>query len=238
MIRCLIIDPDPSARKALSREISHHERLSVAGIYDSPAEVPFAINRLTCDVLFIEVALPGRSGLDYIRSMENPPLTVITTAYREYAVECFELDITDYLVKPIEPARLQKTLSKIERTLNERKKYPPSRTERTPSGKEDFIFIRADKKQIKLYFADILFAESFKDYICIHTVTDQYVIHQTLSGFTKSLPQDKFLRVHRSYTVAIAWISSLWGSTLRIGSHEIPIGRNYLSSTRKRILGE
>lgn len=238
MIRCLIIDPDPAARKALSRELSHHERFSIGGMYGHPGEVPFPIGRLSCDVLFIEVALPGRSGLDYIRSMENPPVVVITTAYREYAVECFELDITDYLVKPVEPARLLKTLSKIERTLDERKKYPPSRTERTAAGQEDFLFIRADKKQVKLYFADILFVESFKDYICIHTVAGQYVIHQTLSGFTAALPQDKFLRVHRSYTVALPWIESLSGASLHLGGREIPIGRNYLAQARKRILGD
>lgn len=192
MIRCLIIDPDPSARKALSRELSRHEQFSIAGMYDSPQDVPFAVNRLTTDVLFIEVVLPGQNGLDYIRTMENPPLTVITTPYREYAVECFELDITDYLIKPVEPARLLKTLSKIERILPERKKHPLTLSESSsrPEGGGDHLFIRADKKQVKLYYNDILFVESIKDYICIHTVSGQYIIHQTLSGFTAALPQD------------------------------------------------
>ena len=217
MIRCLIIDPDPSARKALSRELSRHEQFSIAGMYDSPQD-----------------------GLDYIRTMENPPLTVITTPYREYAVECFELDITDYLIKPVEPARLLKTLSKIERILPERKKHPLVLSETTPrsEGGGDHLFIRADKKQVKLYYNDILFVESIKDYICIHTASGQYIIHQTLSGFTAALPQDRFLRIHRSYTVSIAWIESLAGATLRLAGRDLPIGRNYLASARKRILGE
>lgn len=240
MIRCLIIDPDPSARKALSRELSRHEQFSIAGMYDSPQDVPFAVSRLTTDVLFIEVVLPGGNGLDYIRTMENPPLTVITTPYREYAVECFELDITDYLIKPVEPARLLKTLSKIERILPERKKHPLVLSETTPrsEGGGDHLFIRADKKQVKLYYNDILFVESIKDYICIHTASGQYIIHQTLSGFTAALPQDRFLRIHRSYTVSIAWIESLAGATLRLAGRDLPIGRNYLASARKRILGE
>lgn len=237
MIRCLIIDPDPAARKTLSREISHDERFSIAGMYASPADVPFAINRFTTDVLFIEVALKGANGLNFIRSMDNPPVTIITTAYRDYAVECFELDITDYLVKPVEPARLVKTLAKIERILPERKKYPVSRVD-TLQGEGDYTFIRADKKQVKLFYTDILFVESIKDYICIHTVNAQYVIHQTLSGFTAALPADKFMRIHRSYTVALPWINSISGSTIHLNGRDLPIGRNYLADVRKRILGE
>lgn len=237
MIRCLIIDPDPAARKALSREISHDERFSIAGMYDSPADVPFAINRITADVLFIEVALKGTSGLNFIRTMDNPPVTIITTAYRDYAVECFELDITDYLVKPVEPARLAKTLAKIERILPERRKHPLSHPD-APQGEGDYIFIRADKKQVKLFYIDILFIESIKDYICIHTVNAQYVIHQTLSGFTAALPVDKFMRIHRSYTVALPWINSISGSIIHLNNRDLPIGRNYLPEVRKKILGE
>lgn len=237
MIRCILIDPDAAARKVLSREISRDERFSIAGMYDSPDNVPFPINRNTVDVLFIEVALRGQNGLDFIRHMDHPPVTVITTAYRDYAVECFELDIADYLVKPIEADRLQKALLKIDRILTTREKHLPARRP-VPHGQGDHLFIRADKKQIKLYYADILFVESIKDYICIHTVTSQYVIHQTLSGFTATLPPDRFLRIHRSYTISLAHIESLSGSTVHIADHNLPIGRNYLSDTRHRILGE
>mgnify|MGYP005878871129 CR=1 FL=1 len=118
MIRCMIIDSDHASRRTLSRELAKDDTFSVTGMYDYPSEVPFPVNRKTVDVLFIEAVFRGESGLDFVRSLRNPPLVVITTAYRDYAVECFELDILDYLVKPVEQARFSRTLSKIERILS------------------------------------------------------------------------------------------------------------------------
>lgn len=237
MIRCMIIDSDHASRRTLSRELAKDDTFSVTGMYDYPSEVPFPVNRKTVDVLFIEAVFRGESGLDFVRSLRNPPFVVITTAYRDYAVECFELDILDYLVKPVEQARFSRTLSKIERILS-------SGHDAVQQGlagmvsEDDHTFIRADKKRIRLRYAEILYIESVKDYICIHTASAQYIVHQTLSGFTALLPEGKFMRIHRSYTVNLGVIDSVSGSTVHIGEHNLPIGRNYLQSVRRKILGE
>lgn len=237
MIRCMIIDSDHTARRILSRELARDDTFSVTGMYDYPSEVPFPVNRKTVDVLFIEAVFRGENGLDFVRSLRNPPLVVITTAYRDYAVECFELDILDYLVKPVEPARLERTLSKIGRIFSHAGDVAPQ-VLNSSGHEEDYTFIRADKKRVRLRYADILYIESIKDYICIHTFASQYIIHQTLSGFTASLPEGKFMRIHRSYTVNLGVIDSVSGSTVHIGDHNLPIGRNYLQPVRRKILGE
>ncbi|MDD4820756.1 MAG: LytTR family DNA-binding domain-containing protein [Flavobacteriales bacterium] len=231
MVKCIIIDSDSSARRALSRLLAQDAQLSIAGMYDTPYDVPFDVNKNTVDVLFIDVVLNGADGLEYVKHLTHSPQVVITTAFRDYAVECFELDILDYLVKPIEPSRLLKTLSKIHRMVDMADVSFAGQI-----GQADYTFIRVDKKKVKLPYSSVLYVESIKDYICIHTVSEQYIIHQTLSGFTASLPQDSFVRIHRSYTVNLHHVEALSGSSISVSGKTLPIGRNYLADTRERII--
>ncbi|MBQ8649801.1 MAG: response regulator transcription factor [Flavobacteriales bacterium] len=231
MIRCIIIDPDANSRKNTSRMLSRYDDFSIIGIYSHPDEVPYTIDKTTVDVLFIEVVFSRLYGLDYIRSLSNAPLTVITTSYREYAVECFELDILDYLIKPLEPSRLSTTISRIKRAIK------ASKTTTSQSSKnEDFIFIRAEKRRIKIQYDSLLYIESIKDYISIHTTSGEYIIHQTLSGFTALLPHSRFIRCHRSYTVNIEHIEAIHASSIIIAGKTIPIGRMYMTQVREKIL--
>ena len=231
MIRCIIIDPDVESRKNTSRLLSRHDDFSITGMYSHPDEVPYPIDKSTVDVLFIEVVFSRLYGLDYIRSLSNAPLTVITTSYREYAVECFELDILDYLIKPIEPSRLSTTISRIKRAV----KDTASKTSQKDNN-EDFIFIRAEKRRIKIPYDTLLYVESIKDYISIHTIGGEYVIHQTLSGFTALLPTESFIRCHRSYTVNVRHIEAMRASTLIVAGKSIPIGRMHMTQVKEKIL--
>ena len=232
MLKCIIIDSDASSRRALSRLLAQDVKISIAGMYDTPFDVPFTVNKKTVDVIFIDVILNGVDGLQYVRSLSQGPQVVITTAFRDYAVECFELDILDYLVKPIEPSRLLKTIAKIHRLFPD-----GGALTNVHGGEVDYTFIRVDKKKIKLRYDSIFYIESIKDYICIHTDSEQYIIHQTLSGFTESLPSDVFMRIHRSYTINTRHVNSMFGTSVVIKDTTLPIGRNYISSVRERIIG-
>ena len=172
--------------------------------------------------------MPLINGLDFIKTLINPPLVVVTTAYREYAVESFELDVLDYLVKPIPFTRFMKTVNKINNTLSVG----------TANHDDDrlHIFIKIDKKLVKIYLDEILYIESLKDYIKITTTTETHLVHQTLTSFTDALPKDSFIRIHRSYAISISKVGAIIGNMVEINGHQIPIGRNYVQEVKEVIL--
>jgi DNA-binding LytR/AlgR family response regulator len=174
--------------------------------------------------------MPQMTGFSFIENLSYRPLIVITTAYREYAVKSFELDVLDYLVKPIPFNRFLKTVNKIYQQV-----YVSSATADASLQQEPHIFLKVNKKLIKINLNDILYIESLKDYIKVITSLGDYVVHKSLSAMTEELPQSNFMRIHRSYTISINKVIALDGNTVEISNRKIPIGRNYVKQTKERI---
>jgi DNA-binding LytR/AlgR family response regulator len=174
------------------------------------------------DVMFLDIYLPGMTGLDMLRSLPDPPLVVLTTAYAEYALESYEFSVIDYLLKPISFERFSKAVNKIK---DGRLFSQPGKEQARSS--QDHIFIKSNNKFFKVNFSEIVYIEGMKDYLKIHTSEYTLVTHQTMNEMEKILPASQFIRVHKSYIIALAQIKTIYGNSIELGKTTIPIGINY-----------
>ncbi len=224
-IKCLIIDDEPPAQVVLKKYISQVPSLELAGTCNNAMEAISFLQNQTVDLLFLDIQMPGLLGTNFIRTINNPPKVIFTTAYRKFAVEGFELNAVDYLLKPISFDRfimgVNKVLQLNFQPANGIFKGGESKTE----DNHPFLYLRADRKMVKIVFDDIVFIESLKDYIKIVTVHKTIISRQSISSLESMLPKDAFLRIHRSYIVAIKRIDSYNGETIDIAKNELPIGR-------------
>ena len=183
------------------------------------------------DLLFLDINMPLLDGLDFIKSLDKKPMIIITTAYSEYAIKTYELEVLDYLVKPISFPRFLKAVNRAF------KKFNSSLTSNLNIAKRTHIFIKVDKKKMqKIYLDEILIIESLRDYLKIKTITNKYIIHSTLSSFTEKLPSNNFIRIHRSFTIAIDKIEAVQGNSVEIDGVKYVIGRSYIEHVKNRIL--
>ncbi|OMQ11645.1 LytTR family DNA-binding domain-containing protein [[Flexibacter] sp. ATCC 35103] len=231
-INCLIIDDEPLAINVIKNYLEPVENFEVINTFSNPIEGLNFLKNNTVDVIFLDINMPVLDGINFIKSLENPPILIITSAYSQFAIETYELDVLDYLVKPIEFPRLMKTLNKISKRLENKTNVPHENSPESP-----FIFVKIDKKRMKkIFFNEILVIESLKDYLKINTLTGKYIIHSTLSDFTDLLPERNFLRIHRSYTIAIDKIDAVEGNSIEIEGLRYVIGRSYIDHVKQRIL--
>ena len=236
-INCLIVDDEPLASNVIKNYLSNFKEVEILHVCQDAFEAYSFLNSKAVrnvDLLFLDINMPEITGMELMRRLESKPVTIITTAYREYAVEGYELDVFDYLMKPIAYNRFCKTMEKVMEHFALRERALHS-TVATPDEK-GHLFVKVNKKLIKLYFADMLYVESLKDYVRIVCGSESYITHSNLGNFTSLLPPDQFLRIHRSYTVSLSKVSTLQGNSVSIGTKIIPIGRNYQVETKKLIL--
>ncbi len=231
IVKCIIIDDEPFAIKVIESHLASFKNIELLGSFNNPIEALEVIEQGEVDAIFLDINMPDMNGLDFIKNSKNDCQIIITTAYREYAVESFELDVLDYLVKPIPFNRFLKTINKLNQVINQNQ----SKNEGYPGNKEPFIFLKVDKKLVKILLKDILYIESLKDYIKVITSHGNYLVHKSLTGITEELPNSNFIRVHRSYTIAIDKIKSIEGNLVEIDSKRIPIGRNYVKHVKDTI---
>ncbi|WP_106792217.1 LytTR family DNA-binding domain-containing protein [Aquimarina sp. Aq78] len=229
-VKCLLIDDDPLAINILKKHLEYFEHFEVVFCCYNAVDAFDFIRKNTIDLIFVDIYMPMVNGLEFIKSIDNPPLIIITSSDEDYAVQGFELGVIDYLIKPISLKRLVKSLHKISRTLNNINKLSHS------SQLEDHIFIKVDKKMIKIYFEDILYIKSLKDYVIIKTNHKDYVTHYNLSAITRLLPEYLFIRIHRSYTIAINKIKAIDKNCIEIADKSLPIGRNYIKKVKGKII--
>ncbi|TDW47879.1 LytTR family two component transcriptional regulator [Flavobacterium sp. 270] len=231
-IKCLIIDDEPLAINVIKSYIEQIEDLELINTFSNSIEGLNFLKNNTIDVIFLDINMPVLDGINFIKSLENPPLLVITSAYDQFAIETYELDVLDYLVKPIEFPRLMKAVNKINKRLNNTSKAP------LETNKENaFIFVKIDKKKMKkIFLNEILVIESLKDYLKISTTSGKFIIHSTLSDFTNLLPERDFIRIHRSYTIAIDKIDAVEGNSIEIEGLRYVIGRSYIDEVKQKIL--
>lgn len=230
-IKCLIVDDEPLAINVIKNYLRQINDFELIDTFSNSIDALNYVKDNKVDLIFLDINMPVLDGLNFIESLETPPLIIITSAHEEYAVKTYELDVLDYLVKPISFPRFMKALNKAQRILNDQKTLQFDGTERP------FIFIKIEKKKMKkIYLDELLVVECLKDYLKIITTTDKYIIHQTLGSFTNQLPADKFIRIHRSFTISMDKIDTIEGNSIEIGGIRYIIGRTYTKEVKERIL--
>ncbi|HET6765819.1 MAG TPA: LytTR family DNA-binding domain-containing protein [Chitinophagaceae bacterium] len=231
-IKCLVIDDELPAREVLEKHISGVEALELAGTCTNAVEALSFLQSNTVDLLFLDIQMPHILGTNFIRTLKNPPKVIFTTAYRKYAIEGFELDAVDYLLKPISFDRFLKAVNKIFQ-LNIQVNTNTTATENHTEPAQPFLYLRVDRKMVKVLFNDILFIEGLRDYIRIYTISKTIVTKHQLSSLEEMLPADAFLRIHRSYIISISKIDSYNNETIEIAKKGLPIGRLFKHDVNK-----
>ena len=230
-IKSVLVDDEPLAIKVLLNYFTNFPEFEIIGTFSQPLEALDFLNNNAVDILFIDINMPMMTGFELIKLMENKPKIVITTAFREFAAESYDLDVLDYLVKPIPLPRFIKCINKITTEFN-LKNNIKNETIRSDSH----IFIKVDKKMMKINIDEILFIEGMKEYIKVVTVDKTYITHKSLSLQSEELPSEQFIRIHKSYTIALDKVKSIEGNRIQIQSYMVPIGRNYSKDVKSRIL--
>jgi len=229
--KCLIIDDEPLAIKVISNYLDQIDDFELIHTFDNAIDALNYLNNHTVDLIFLDINMPVMNGLNFIKSLEIKPLIIITSAYEEFAVKTYELDVLDYLVKPISLPRFIQSLNKVHKQSDKLKLSQYDLNDRP------YIFIKIDKKKMrKIYLDELLVIECLKDYLKIITTTKNYIIHETLSNFTDQLPLDKFIRIHRSFTVSMDKIETVEGNSIEIGGIRYVIGRTYTKDVKDKIL--
>ncbi len=229
-IRCIIIDDEPLARKGLKEYIADTDFLNIEGEFDNPLKAADMISRGEAQLLFLDIQMPKITGLDFFKTLKQPPPVIFTTAYPQYALEGFELNALDYLVKPISFDRFLKAALKAKEYYEIREKNVAE------AVAQDHFFIKADGKLVKLLYDDILFAEALQNYVVIQTRDKKYITYLTFKSVEDYLPAQLFIKTHKSYIVAASKIESIEVNDIRIGPHHIPISRNLKEEVMERLL--
>lgn len=214
-IKCIITDDEPIARKGLKSYIERTGFLKLAGECENGSELNAMLKTTTADLIFLDIEMPDLNGIEFLSTAVNPPQVIIVSAYEQYAVKGFELDVFDYLLKPVSYERFLKSVNKFHDRL-EKERHSP----------QDHIFIKSERKLKKLLLKDILFVESMENYVLIHTNTSREMVYSTMKMIEENLPAAIFMQTHRSYIVNTEHIHAIEGNQLEIGSHKVPIARN------------
>lgn len=233
-LNSIIIDDEPLSRKGLREYIYDIDFLNLVGEFDNPLKAATDIKERNVQLLFLDIQMPKISGLDFFKSLQNAPPVIFTTAFPQYALDGFELNALDYLVKPISFDRFFKAALKAKEYYEVREK---NRLEVSPPGsREKFFFIKADNKLVKILFDEILFVEALQNYVTIQTTNKKYVTYLTFKSVEEYLPSDEFIKCHKSYIVAASKVSSIEGNEIIIGTHHIPISRNAKEESLGKLL--
>ena len=224
-IKCLIVDDEPLAIDIIKGYIAQVPQLELVASCTNAMKAFQILNQQPIDLIFLDIEMPDINGINFIKSLAQPPAVILTTAYREYAIESYEIEVVDYLLKPISFSRFFKAVARYLKLTTGN----PVSTEGSAAPKTaGSIYIYSNKKNIKVYFDEILYIESIKDYIRIHTTDQRIISKDTISRYENLLP-DVFLRVHRSFIVNSSKITAFTNHDIEIGNKEIPIGTSYKS---------
>lgn len=231
-LRCLLIDDEPPALKVLANYISNINGLEIVGQCKNAIEALNILHEKTVDVIFLDIKMPKILGTEFLKSLSNPPKVIFVTAYRDYAVEGYELDAVDYLVKPVSFERFIKAISKVNRLMG--RESPTASTHKQTS--EPFVYLKVDRDMKKVYLNEILYIESWKDYVKLFLSNGKtLLVKQSISSMEMLLSDHKFLRVHRSFMVSLNKISGYNGISVQLETTEIPIGRLYKQTVMDRL---
>jgi DNA-binding LytR/AlgR family response regulator len=231
-INVLIIDDEPLARNIIKEFAKSIPSLNIVGECADAVCAHQYITENQIDLMFLDINMPKLSGLDFLRNLKNSPLAILTTAYSEYALEGYELNVIDYLKKPFSFDRFTKAYFKAEEQINLKRTVSKSVITKTHNS---IIFLKCDKKTIKVNIADICYIEGLGDYIKIYTETQKYVSNLSIKKMTAILPTERFIRVHKSFIVSIDKIDSLEGNMIKINNVRLPLGNNFKTDFQELI---
>lgn len=236
-ITCIVVEDEPLARKLMLNHIEKVSYLSLKGSFADPIEAIDFLRNNTIDLMFSDIQMPGVTGISMLKILQSRPMVIFTTAYSEYALEGYELDVIDYLIKPIGFERFLKAVEKAAKRLNESKGVlqvaPQPAGSNVPA--DDFIFVKDGTKYVKIQLADITYIEGLKDYVAIHTKDKKIVTLQTMKSLETVLPSSQFIRIHNSYIVAVSAIETLDKEKIQVNRIFLPVSDTYKKALKEWI---
>ena len=227
MINCLVVDDEPIAREGMMEYVRQIDYLNPVAQCKSAAEAAGLLQKNKIDLIFLDIQMPKLTGIEFVKALADPPLVIFTTAYSEYALEGFELDVVDYLLKPISFARFLKAAEKAQSYLHARNK--------DVSITNDFFFIKCNSKIEKIMMAEVIYIEAMANYVIIYTKQKKYITYLTFSGIEEQLPAELFVRIHKSFLVAISAIQTIDGNEVITNIARLPLSKNYRNEVMSRI---
>lgn len=226
-IKCIITDDEPFARKGLQGYIGQIDFLELKGVCENAVELNSLLKKGPVDLLFLDIEMPYMTGIEFLKQLAAPPRVIFTTAYEKYAVQGFELEVLDYLLKPISFDRFLRSANKA---------FDYFRLQQASASPGDYIFVKADSRLEKVAFADILLAEALENYVAIYTREKKIITHLTLKMLQEKLPATAFIQPHKSYLIAIDKIGSIEGNILHIDHYQVPISKYLKEEVMERIV--
>lgn len=230
-IRCIIIDDEPMARDVVRRYIKMIPSLGLTGEFGNAIEATIFLQNNEVDMIFLDIQMPQLSGIDFVKSLRQRPIVIFTTAHKAYAFDGFELDVADYLLKPI---RFDRFLRAVNKALPQKSLTQDIYSDDKINNSDPFIYLRADRKMKKVLLEDIIYVESDRDYVKVFTEKGTITSRQTISSIEAILSESEFLRIHRSYIVSVCKLKSFTNETVEIGDKKLPIGKFYRNNFLKR----
>ena len=230
MLKCIIVEDEPLAKECIAGYIDKVDYLKLVGDVSNPLELTQLLNGQSADLVFLDIQTPILNGIDYLKMTPDPPMVIITTAYPSFALEGFQLDVIDYLLKPI-------TFDRFFKAVNKANDYHNLVTTPTPSS-EDYFFIKCDSKYERIYFRDILYVQALENYVNIFTTKKKYLTLLNLKSVEENLDKQGFIKVHKSYIVSIDKIDAIESNDILIQSSRIPISRNFREEVIERVVNK
>jgi DNA-binding LytR/AlgR family response regulator len=226
-IRCVITDDEPFARKGLQGYIEKIDFLELKGVCENAVELNSLIKQTPVDLLFLDIEMPYMTGIDFLKNASDPPRVIFTTAYEKYALQGFDLEVLDYLLKPIPFERFLKAANKAFDYFNAQQPHATG---------QDYIFVKSENKLEKIHFEDILFVEALENYVSIYTQEKKTIAHLTLKMVQEKLPPGRFIQPHKSYLVSIEKIGSIEGNILHLQQYQVPISKYQKEEVMEKIV--
>ena len=228
MINCLIVEDEPIARKGLLEHIEQVDFLNPVAECKNALEAGSLLHSHPIDLIFLDIQMPTMNGIDFLKSLPNPPVVIFTTAFSEYAVAGYDLNVLDYLLKPIYFERFFKAVLKAQAYLNSPTKSP------LPNDKP-YFFIKSSHRIEKIVMSEVLYVEAMENYVIIHTVSRKHIAYISFKGIEALLPSGQFIKIHKSYIVALSAVQSLDTNRIALASHTLPLGNSYKHAVMHRI---
>lgn len=226
MIKAAILDDDALSRKIIENLIEKNEGIELVAQFENPIEASKQLPEIECDLLFLDMEMPEMNGIEFIASATNIPQVIVVSSKKEYAADTYNYDISDYLVKPVDPNRFKQALDKVNNITEAVKKKEDT---------QDHLFIKKNKGYSRLNFEDIEYLEALADYVQINTSNERYTVLSTMKSISSRLPEDKFLRIHRSYIVALDKIERLDDNMVVLSGKSIPVSRSYRENLMNKL---
>lgn len=222
--KCVIVDDEPIAIRVINSHLEKIPSMEVVAKCQHAMEALEVLRNQTIDLIFLDIQMPQITGIDFLKTLNRPPKVIFTTAYRDYAIEAFDLEVIDYLLKPVPFDRFLKAVNKFyKQNDNSLMKVNTG----TSVDADDFIYVKSERKVLKIFLKDVMYIESLKDYVKVHTSNKLVITKQLISQFEEVLPAERFLRTHRSFMVSVDKIEAFTAETIEIAGQELPIGRVY-----------